>query len=222
MEQVITAALAEDLIRIIQGITMTRSLLTRCACMVGLVVIATTGLVACGETEGGVPTDVGAPTGAESDAATQAGSGSGGRSAVTGREQIANLVLTEEDTGRLIEAPFFRHDIGQPDQKGVEIKLSGDDSSTLRWRMAELADPLIMEWHAVDGKLAFETDGLLGDPATAAKLVELRGNSMGEATFVFELVEGDPAKRTGPPAKRLEFMFTIPKPRIDSAVDAPM
>ncbi len=195
---------------------MTLTTLLSRASVAAIAMAAIVAVAACGE--GGTS----APTGAEPDAATEAGSGSGTRSSITGREQIANLVLTEEDAGRLIEASFFRHDIGQPDQKGVEIKLSGDDSSTLRWRMAVLADSLIMEWYGVDGKLAFETDGLLGDPTTAAKLVELRGNSIGEATFVFELVERDPAKRTGPPAKRLEFMFTIPKPRIDPGLDAPM
>ena len=197
--------------------TLLRRGLIAAVAMTAIVVVG-----ACGDGQTSATSDAGASADAEPDAAAEAGSGSGGRSIVTGREQMANLVLTEEDAGRLIEASFYRYDIGQPDQKGVEIKLPGDDASTLRWRMAELADPLIMEWYAVDGKLAFETDGLLGDPATAAKLVELRGNSIGEATFVFELVERDPAKRTGPPAERLDFMFTIPRPRINPGLDAPM
>ena len=135
---------------------------------------------------------------------------SASRSAATGREQLDYQLLTEADAGTdLIEARIFWVDIGLPDQKGTVIRLSGDDGSTLRWRLAQAPDPFLMEWAKIDGRPAFETDELLGDPATAAKEVELRGNVEGETTVVFELVERDPALRTAEPARRLEFNFQI-------------
>ncbi len=132
------------------------------------------------------------------------------RSVATGREQLDYQLLTEADAGPdVIVAKIFWVDIGLPDQKGTVIRLSGDDGSTLRWRLAQAPDTFLMEWAKIDGRPAFETDGLLGDPSTAAKEVELRGNVEGETTVVFELVERDPSLRTGEPAKRLEYTFQI-------------
>ena len=136
--------------------------------------------------------------------------GGGMRSAATGREQLSYQLLTEADAGPdVIVAAIFWVDIGLPDQRGTVIRLSGNDSSTMRWRMAQAPDPFLMEWAKIDGRLAFETDGLLGDPSTAAKEVELRGNVEGETSVVFELVERDPALRTSEPAKRLEYIFQV-------------
>lgn len=59
------------------------------------------------------------------------------------------------------------------------------------------------------GRPAFETDGLIGDLATAANLLEFRGNTQGQTRMVAELVERDPSKPTGPPAKRLECQFEM-------------
>ncbi len=67
----------------------------------------------------------------------------------------------------------------------------------------------MMEGYKVDGALAFETDGLIGNPATAAKLLEMRPASRGETSFALELVERDPALRSDPPARRLEYTFKI-------------
>ena len=133
----------------------------------------------------------------------------GTRSAATGAQQIDWLILSEADSGGTFEVDLYEHDIGMPDKKGSEVHLAGDDASSLRWRFAEKPDEFMLEWARVDGKLPFETDGLLGDPTTAAKVIELRGNSMGETTIVLELVERDPAKRGGDPAKRLEFSFSV-------------
>ena len=143
--------------------------------------------------------------------------GASHRSAATGKTQVGALLLTEADAGGRFEIEVFVHDIGLPDKKGLEIQLAGDDASTLRWRFAERPDALLMEWYAVDGALAFETDGLLGDPTAAAKIVELRALAVGEVTAVFELVERDPAARTGEPAKRLDYTFDIrPAPAQES------
>ncbi len=71
----------------------------------------------------------------------------------------------------------------------------------------------------MDGELAFETDGLIGDPTTAAKVLELRGSTQGETRVVLELVERDPARRTGEPAKRLEYTVRVPVPQFRSGVD---
>ena len=87
--------------------------------------------------------------------------------------------------------------------------LEGDDASSLRWRFAEKPDPFLVEWYGVDDQIAFETDGLIGDPATASKVLEFRPSKIGETTFMLELVEQDPTKRTEPPAKRLEFTFSV-------------
>ncbi len=154
-------------------------------------------LVACGEDTGAA----GATTDTTGDAS--------GRSAATGRAQLKITRLTEADAGGTFEITVFVHDIGLPDKKGLEIQLEGDDASALRWRFAEKPDALLMEWYAVNGALAFETDGLLGDPARASKTIELRGLAVGEVTAVFELVERDPAARTGEPVKRLEYTFVI-------------
>ncbi len=119
------------------------------------------------------------------------------------------LVLTEADAGRVIETDWFVYDIGLPNKKGPQIQLAGDDASTLRWRFAERPDSLILEWSAVDGESAFETGDLIGDPATAAKVLEFRGSAGGEATVIFELVEQDPTERIDPPAKRLTYTFQV-------------
>ncbi len=92
-------------------------------------------------------------------------------------------------------------------------------ASTLRWRFVQKPDPFYLEWARVDGKLAFETDGLIGDPTTAAKLLEFRGVvdtsriEGGEQIVIVELVERDPANRSGEPAKRLEFVFEVMVPK---------
>ena len=158
-----------------------------------VVISAVTVLTACGEAIPGDPQ-------------------SSGRSIATGAEQIDHLLLTEADAGRVIEAEMYVYDIGLPDKKGIEVQLEGDDGSTLRWSFAEKPDSLIMEWYGVDGQLAFETDGLIGNPATATKVLELRGNARGDTAIVLELVERDPAKRSGEPAKRLAFTFNVKEP----------
>ncbi len=159
--------------------------------LIGLVALsAALTLGACGETQ-------------TSSAAT------GDRSSVTGQAQITYLILTEADAGKTFETPLYEYDIGLPDKKGSEIHLDGDDASSLRWRFAAKPDAFVLEWARVDGKVAFETDGLIGDPTTAAKVVEFRGNSNGETTVVFELVDRDPAQRGGEPAKRLEYTFAV-------------
>ena len=192
-----------------------KALLARRAWIVGLVLMAAMGVAACGESGDGASTEA-APQGAE--AADQAPV----RSSATGMEQLTNLVLTEADAGpEVIRGEYYSYDIGLPDKKGTEIHLTGDDASTLRWRMAEKPDPQIMEWYAVDGKLAFETDGLVGDPTTAAKVLEFRGTKLGQTRVVLELVERDPAARTGEPAKRLEYTFDIPLPRFRAGLDVP-
>ncbi len=103
------------------------------------------------------------------------------RSAATGAEAGSqHQIIREEDAGGdVIEVPFFFVDIGLPDKKGLEIFLTGDDASTLRWRFAQKPDPVFLEWYAVDGEFAFETDGLVGNPATAAKVLEFRGAGQG-------------------------------------------
>ncbi len=140
------------------------------------------------------------------------GEGSGDaptRSVVTGHEQLGYMVLTEADAGNVFEISQFVYDLGLPDKKGLEIHLTGDDASRLRWRFAEKPDALLMEWAKVDGQPAFETAGLIGDPATAAKVLEFRGSVEGETRVVLELVERDPSDRNGLPAKRLEYTFQI-------------
>ncbi len=121
----------------------------------------------------------------------------------------ADLVLTEADAGRVIEAPTFSADIGLPDKKGVILTLEGDDASSLRWRFAEKPDPFLVEWYGVDDRLAFETGDLIGDPATAKKVLEFRPGAVGETAFVLELVERDPADRGDEPVKRLEYTFSV-------------
>ncbi len=151
-------------------------------------------LGACGEPED----DVGRPTvAAES------------RSVVTGREQLTHQVITEADAGTLVETPWFCFDLGLPDRKGMELHLTGDDASTLRWRFGRKPDALFLEWAKVDGEPPFETDGLIGDPTGAAKVLEFRGSGFGQTSFVVELVERDPTKRAGLPAKRLEFPVEV-------------
>ncbi len=148
--------------------------------------------MACGEPSAAAPSE------------TDARSAATGRSATEGE-----VTLTEADAGQVLQVTQFIADIGRLDKKGIEIQLSGDDTSTLRWRFAEKPDPFVMEWQAVDGQPPFETDGLLGDPTTAAKVIELRGNVVAIATAVFELVERDPSSRVEPPARRLEYTFDI-------------
>ena len=121
----------------------------------------------------------------------------------------ADLVLTEADAGRVIEAPTFSADIGLPDKKGVILTLEGDDASSLRWRFAEKPDPFVVEWYGVDDRLAFETGDLIGDPTTAKRVLEFRPSAVGEAVFVLELVERDPADRGDAPVKRLEYTFSV-------------
>ena len=140
-----------------------------------------------------------------------------GRSSVTGYAAFDHLELTEADAGRVIEVEYYEYDIGLPDKKGMLLRLSGDDASTLRWSMPKKPDPFMMDWYAVDGKLAFETDELVGDPATAAKVLEFRATKEGETRVVLELVERDPAKRSGAPAKQLEYTFQVPMPRFKSS-----
>ncbi len=152
-------------------------------------------LSACGEGEG-------AAGGGESEV--------GRFSVATGiRIKEADLFLTEADAGTTINTPTFIADIGDLDKKGVMLTLEGDDASSLRWRFAEKPDPFLVEWYGVDDRLAFETDGLIGDPATATKVLEFRPSKIGETTFMLELVEQDPTKRTEPPVKRLEFTFSV-------------
>lgn len=133
------------------------------------------------------------------------------RSTVTGYAIGETQFLTEADadSGDLIEVEVYVYDIGLPDRKGLEIQLSGDDASSLRWRMAEQPDPFNLEFFAVDGDAPFQTDGLLGNPATAAKIVEFRGANRGETRAVFELVERDQTERAGEPARRLEYLFKV-------------
>ncbi len=138
------------------------------------------------------------------------GEGVGQISVATGSVMTeADLLLTEADAGRVIEAPTFQTDIGLPDKKGVLLTLEGDDASSLRWRFAEKPDPFVVEWYGVDDRLAFETGDLLGNPATAKKVLEFRPNTVGETTFVLELVERDPADRSGEAVKRLEYTFSV-------------
>lgn len=133
-----------------------------------------------------------------------------GRSAATGSEQLTGKILTEADAGAsVIETPYFVHDIGLPDKRGLEIELTGDDASALRWRFAQKPDQFILEWHAVDGVPAFETGDLIGDPASATKVLEFRGTAGGDTTLILELVEMDPANRGPEPAKRLEYTFRV-------------
>ena len=122
---------------------------------------------------------------------------------------VQHMLLTEADAGKVIELEVFVVSILEPNKKGTEIELTGDDASSLRWRFAEKPDPWVVEWVKVDGQDAFETDGLIGDTATAAKLLELHGIGRGETSLVLELVEMDPAKRTGEPAKRLKYSFSL-------------
>ena len=180
-----------------------RSLLRGTTAIGGLTGLAALG--ACGE-----------PTVAEAGADPEAAAGeaaqpreSTDRSIATGKSEGQHLVLTGADAGQVIETEYFVHDIGLPDQKGTEIMLGGDDASTLRWRWAQKPDTFVMEWHAVNGQPAFETDGLIGNPAAAAKVLELRGLAEGETVIVLELVERDPAQRQGQPAKRLEYTFDV-------------
>ncbi len=125
------------------------------------------------------------------------------------RIKEADVILTEADAGKIIETPTFHADIGDLDKKGVVLTLEGDDASSLRWRFAEKPDPFLVEWYGVDGLPAFETDGLIGDPATATKVLEFRPSKIGDTSFMLELVEQDPTKRTDPPAKRLEYTFAV-------------
>ena len=142
--------------------------------------------------------------------ATTTGEEPGQFSVATGRMATeADLVLTEADAGRVIDAPTFQADIGLLDKQGVVLMLDGDDASSLRWRFAEKPDPFLVEWYQVNDQLAFETGDLIGDPATAAKVLEFRPFTIGDTTFVLELVEQDPANRTGDPAKRLEYTFAV-------------
>lgn len=131
------------------------------------------------------------------------------RAVFTGALAPEQDVLTEADAGRVIDIDYFEYDIGLPDKKGTEISLEGDDTSELRWRFAEKPDSLFLEWYAVDGQLAFETGDLIGDPSTAAKLLEFRGVGRGETQVVVELVERDPAARSEQPVKRLAFSFSV-------------
>ncbi len=133
--------------------------------------------------------------------------------APTGPDSIESLrsraqdYLTEADAGRLIETIVFRVDLLARDKVGVLIELTGDDASTLRWRFAEQPPAHLVEWYGVNGRAAFETDGLIGDPTTATKVLEIRAVAVARVPIVFELVERDPALRTGPPAKQLTFDF---------------
>ena len=132
-------------------------------------------------------------------------------SAVTGREQLAHQILTEAGAGEnTIEVPWFQYDIGLWDQKGTEIHLSGDDASTLALALHRQAGSQDSgcgtRWY---GELAFETDGLIRDPTTSTKILEFRGNALGQTTLVLELGELDPARRTSPPDKRLECRFEV-------------
>ncbi len=131
-------------------------------------------------------------------------------SVATGRMATeADLLLTEADADRVIEAPTFNADIGLLDKKGVLVTLEGDDASSLRWRFVSKPDPFFVEWYAVDDRLAFETGDLIGDPATAEKVLEFRPLRDGDTILVLELVERGPTNRTGDPAKRLEYTFDV-------------
>ncbi len=131
----------------------------------------------------------------------------------------AQVYLTEADAGRVIEVLVFRVDLLDRDKVGVLIELTGDDASTLRWRFAEKPAATFFEWFGVDGVLAFETDGLIGDPTTATKVLELRAVAVATLPITFELVERDPARRTGPPAKQLTFTFEfLPNRSVRSGV----
>ncbi len=152
-----------------------------------------------------------------------------GRSVETGAEQVQNdqrqtvvddQILTEADAGHLIVTHRYAFELDNPDKNGLEIHLSGDDGSTLRWRFAKKPDDSILEWHKVDGLLAFETDGLIGDPTTAAKVLQFRGNVLDQTSLILELVERDPAKRTGPPVERLEYPFEVTFVKTGRWVDA--
>ncbi len=133
---------------------------------------------------------------------------------------VDHQVLTEADAGELIVTHRYQWELDNPDKKGTEIHLPGDDDSTLRWRFAKKPDNAVMEWHKVDGLPAFETDGLIGDPTTAAKVLEFRANVHDQTNLILELVERDPAKRTGDPAKRLEYMFEVTFVKSGRWVDA--
>ena len=98
----------------------------------------------------------------------------------TGRVEIQHQVLIKSDAGRVIETPIYIYDLGLPDKKELELHLSGDDASSLRWRISRKPDPLTLEWYAVDGQPAYETGDLIGDPSTAAKVLEFRGGAVGE------------------------------------------
>ncbi len=130
----------------------------------------------------------------------------------TGRVEIQHQVLIKSDAGRVIETPIYIYDLGLPDKKELELHLSGDDASAIRWRIARKPDPLTLEWYAVDGQPAYETGDLIGDPSTAAKVLEFRGVAVGETAIVLELVERDPARRTSATAKRLEFHISVTNP----------
>ena len=67
-------------------------------------------------------------------------------SVATGRMATeAELLLTEADADRVIEAPTFNADIGLLDKKGVLVTLEGDDASSLRWRFASKPEPFFVE-----------------------------------------------------------------------------
>ena len=135
------------------------------------------------------------------------GEGESTRSAATSGEQIVHQVLTEADAGKLIATPFFSYDIGLPDQKGLEIEVAGDDDSTLRWRFRAETRSVLPGVARGRRTAGVRTDGLIGDPATAAKVLEFRGVGKGETSLVLELVERDPSKRGDEPARRLEYFF---------------
>ncbi len=163
-----------------------------------LMLIGSIALVACGE---GAPTAlsaVAAPVSAES-----------ASDAIEFMRGRAMGYLTEADAGGVIETPVFEHDLNVMDKVGLLLELAGDDASTLRWRFAEKPAATFFEWFGVDGVAAFETDGLIGDPATATKVLEFRPIAVGPMTAVFELVQQDSALRTGPPAERLTFNFEV-------------
>ncbi len=171
-----------------------------------LVTLTLAGLVAAAACGDAAPSE---PAGAAPAAPTTTESGASTRSVATGREQGDAHFITEADAGTLIQTEHYVYDIGLPDRQGLVLILTGDDASTLRWRFAAKPDPSILEWYAVDGALAFETDGLIGNSATAATTLEFRGNVRGTTVFVLELVELDPADRLGEPAKRLEYSVEV-------------
>ena len=123
----------------------------------------------------------------------------------------AMAYLTEADASGAIETPVFVHDLNVMDKVGLLLELAGDDASPLRWRFAEQPPAHLIEWFGVDGVPAFETDGLIGDPMTATKVLELRPVAVGAVAAVFELVQQDAARRTDPPAKQLTFNFEVVK-----------